>query len=179
MWGPWCIYFNADVWLEAPKIIVVEEGKTSLLLIGDLLTIKCKGAWSYSSIGSNEYGQGYLTLKHPKFTKYRKTMLLNCPEQDKPFHITARRKVCAENLQGSLLLPRQGKYSVGMVVSKLERVVLAPRLKPEPALHPSVAVEEKSVAAPESGQCVWQNTTSKGNEGLGCTIAIQDLVRLF
>ena len=44
MWGPLHIYFDADVWLETPEIIVTEEGKTSLLLIGaDLLTIKRRG----------------------------------------------------------------------------------------------------------------------------------------
>ena len=45
MWGPLCVYFNADIWLETPEIIVTKEGKTSLLLIGtNLLIIKCKGA---------------------------------------------------------------------------------------------------------------------------------------
>ena len=73
MWGPLRIYFDADVWLETPEIIVMEEGKNSLLLIGtDLLTIKHKEAWSYSSIGGEEDGRGYLTLKCPKLEKYQR-----------------------------------------------------------------------------------------------------------
>ena len=152
MWGPLRIYFDADVWLETPEIIVTEEGKTSLLLIGaDLLTIKRKGAWSYSSIGGEEDGRGYLTLKRPKLEKYHKITLLNCPEEDKPFHLTTRRKVSAENLRDASLLPKQGEYSVGLVANELERAVLAPRLKPEPAPHPILAVEEKPEAAPMSG----------------------------
>ena len=134
------------------EIIVTEEGKTSLLLIGaDLLTIKCKGARSYSSIEGEEDGRGYLTLKRPKLDKYHKITLLNYPEEDKPFHLTTRRKVSLENLWDTSLIPKQREYSVGMVASELKRAALAPRLKPEPALHPILAVEEKPVATPGSG----------------------------
>ena len=179
MWGPLRIYFDADVWLKTPEINVTEEGKTSLLLIGaDILTIRYKGAWYYRRIGGEDDGWGYLTLKHPKLEKYRKITLLNCLEEDKTFHLTTIRKVSAENLQDTLLLPKQGEYSVGMVASKLERAVLAPRLKSEPAVHPFLAVEEKPAATLESNQCVGQGTTSQGSEGLGCTTAVQDLVRL-
>ena len=152
MWGPLRIYFDADVWLETPEIIVTEEGKTSLLLIGaDLLTIKRRGAWSYSSIGGEENGGVYLTLKCPKLEKYCKITLLNCPEEDKSFHLIARRKVSAENIRDTSLLPNQGEYSVGMVARKLKRAVLAPRLKPEPTLHLVLAVGEKLEAAQGSG----------------------------
>ena len=108
--GSTAIYFDAEVCLETPEIIITEEGKTSLLLIGaDLLTIKHRGAWSYSSIGGEEDGRGYLTLKRPKLEKYRKITLLNCPEEDKPFHLTTRRKVSAENLRDASLLRKQGE----------------------------------------------------------------------
>ena len=89
-------------------------------------------------------------MKRPKLEKYRKITLLNCPEEDKPFHLTTRRKVSAENLWDASLIPKQGEYSVRMVASELERAVLAPRLKPEPAPHPILAVKEKPKAAPGS-----------------------------
>ena len=90
-------------------------------------------------------------MKRPKLEKYCKITLLNCPEDNKPFHLTTCRKISAENLRDTSLLPKQGEHSLGMVASELERVVLAPRLKPEPALHPILAVEEKPVAALGSG----------------------------
>ena len=79
---------------------------------------------------------------------------------------------------GHFVTPEIRGYSMGMVASKLERAVLAPRLRPEPVTQLILAVEEKSVAASESGQCIQQGTTSNVSEGLGRTTAVQDLVRL-
>ena len=90
-------------------------------------------------------------MKCPKLEKYRKITLLNCPKEDKPFHLITRRKVSTENFRDTSLLPKQGKYSVGMGASELERAVLVPRLKPEPTLHPILAVGEKPEAAQGSG----------------------------
>ena len=73
---------------------------------------------------------------------------------------------------GHFVTPEIRGYSMGMVASKLERAVLAPRLRPEPVTQLILAVEEKSVAASESGQCIQQGTTGKCNKGLGCTADI-------